>query len=102
MFAIMFFRDNTSIETSVVAKLKSMLDEVNVLVKAFRMASDMFKANPCVELRLKLISDRHDDGRVYNIPTVAEVAALIVGDVDTGEMRALWSNTRVVNYKELM
>ncbi|XP_058768084.1 uncharacterized protein LOC131641793 [Vicia villosa] len=78
--------DNTSIETSIVAKLKSMLDEVNVLGKAFRMARDMFKANPYVELRLKLISDRHDDGRVYNMPTVAEVAALIVGDVDTGEM----------------
>ncbi|XP_058766444.1 uncharacterized protein LOC131640048 [Vicia villosa] len=81
------FKDNTSIETSIVAKLKSMLDEVNVLAKAFRMARDMFKANPYVELRLKLISDRHDDGRVYNMPTVAEVAALIVGDVDTGEMR---------------
>ncbi|XP_058783937.1 uncharacterized protein LOC131658686 [Vicia villosa] len=81
------FKDNTSIETSIVAKLKSMLDEVNVLAKAFRMARDMFKANPYVELRLKLISDRHDDGRVYNMLTVAEVATLIVGDIDTGEKR---------------
>ncbi|XP_058765892.1 uncharacterized protein LOC131639412 [Vicia villosa] len=88
------FKDNTSIETAIVAKLKRMLDDNNVLVKAFRMARDMFKANPYVELRLKLIGDRHDDGRVYNMPTVAEVAALIVGDVDTGEMRDL-----VVQYR---
>ena len=39
------------------------------------------------DLKLRLISDRKTDGRVYNLPTVSEVAALIVGDVGDAEKR---------------
>lgn len=34
-----------------------------------------------------LISDRVKDARIYNIPQVSEVVALIVGDVDTTSKR---------------
>lgn len=33
------------------------------------------------------IVNRSTDGRVYNQPTISEVAALIVGDIDTAEER---------------
>lgn len=38
-------------------------------------------------MKLKLISNRSSDGKLYNQPTVSDVVALIVGDVDTTEER---------------
>ena len=64
-----------------------MLDKYNVHAKSFRMARDKYAEQPCHDLKLKLIADRQKDGRIYNIPTVSEVAALIVGDVDTASPR---------------
>jgi len=31
---------------------------------------------------MRIISHREKDGRVYNLPSVAELAALILGDFD--------------------
>ena len=67
-----------------VSSLKSMLEESNTHAKSFRMAADRLKDCPVPDLKLKLISDKSKDGRIYNQPIVSEVAALIVGDVDTG------------------
>jgi hypothetical protein len=64
-----------------------MLDQYNVHAKGFRMARDLLKNGNVQDLKLKLISERTTDGRIYNQPTVSEVAALIVGDVDTAEKR---------------
>jgi len=64
-----------------------MLDTNNVHAKAFRMARDVFKEGPVQDVRLKLISERKTDGRVYNKPTVSEVATLISGDIDSAERR---------------
>jgi hypothetical protein len=64
-----------------------MLDEHNVHAKGFRMARDLLKDGNVHDLKLKLISERRSDGRIYNQPTVSEVAALIVGDVDYAEAR---------------
>jgi hypothetical protein len=58
-----------------------MLDSQNELVKCYRMARDCFQENPGVELKLRLIGKRQQDGRTYNLPTASEVAALIVGDI---------------------
>jgi hypothetical protein len=64
-----------------------MLDEHNVHAKGFRMARDLLKDGNVHDLKLKLISERRSDGRIYNQPTVSEVVALIVGDVDYAEAR---------------
>ncbi|XP_074296380.1 uncharacterized protein LOC141626530 isoform X1 [Silene latifolia] len=56
-----------------------MVDRYNVLAKSFRMARDRLNEGASGEVRLKLISGRQTDGRTYNLPTVSEVAALIVG-----------------------
>ncbi|XP_071712618.1 uncharacterized protein [Rutidosis leptorrhynchoides] len=46
------------------------------------MARDRFEAEPTVDFKIKLIGRRTTDGRNYNLPSVDEVAALIVGDID--------------------
>jgi len=64
-----------------------MLDNNNVHEKAFKMARDVFQGRPVQDVRLKLISERKTNGRIYNKPTVSEVVALIVGDIDSAERR---------------
>ncbi|CAJ2647225.1 unnamed protein product [Trifolium pratense] len=81
------FWDNKSIDPDIVRSLSRMLDQHNVHAKAFRMARDKLQAGNVKELKLRLIHDRKTDGRIYNTPTVSEVAALIVGDVDAGDSR---------------
>ncbi|CAJ2634938.1 unnamed protein product, partial [Trifolium pratense] len=56
-------------------------------IHSVRMARDKLQAGNVKELKLRLIHDRKTDGRIYNTPTVSEVAALIVGDVDAGDSR---------------
>jgi hypothetical protein len=58
-----------------------MLDSENELVKSYRMARDCFDTNPNLELKLRLIGRRQRNGRMYNLPTTSEVAALIVGEL---------------------
>jgi len=64
-----------------------MLDEFNVHAKCFRMVRDRYRDQPFDDLKLRLIADRTKDGRIYSVPNVSEVAALIVGDVDTASWR---------------
>jgi hypothetical protein len=64
-----------------------MLDEFNTHAKVFRMARARLLEDNTSDLKLQLISSRQTDGRIYNKPTVSEVAALILGDVDSAEKR---------------
>jgi len=65
-----------------------MLYENNTHAKCFKMARERLSSEIHIpDLKLRLISDRKKDGRVYNLPTVSEVAALIVGDVGDAEKR---------------
>ncbi|XP_031124262.1 uncharacterized protein LOC116026977 [Ipomoea triloba] len=73
---------SSSIEMEVVNDIKAALDEHNVLVKSFRMARSEIQKNPRTKIRMRLIEKRSKDARTYNLPTVSEVAALIVGDLD--------------------
>ncbi|XP_058768047.1 uncharacterized protein LOC131641761 [Vicia villosa] len=58
------------------------------------MAKQWLSNGETQNLKLRLISNRSTDGRVYNQPTVSEVAALVVGDIDTAEMRDIIMQTR--------
>jgi hypothetical protein len=78
-----------------------MVDENNVHAKAFRMARDLFKNGPVQDVRLKLLSDRNTDGRVYNKPTVSEVAALIVGDIDSAARRDIIMQSQSGNLQRI-
>nr|KAJ0217558.1 hypothetical protein LSAT_V11C300140560 [Lactuca sativa] len=58
-----------------------MLDSNNILVQSYRMVRGCFHENPHVDINLRIIGRRGQDGRTYNLPTASEVAALIVGDI---------------------
>ncbi|XP_019153903.1 PREDICTED: uncharacterized protein LOC109150447 [Ipomoea nil] len=87
--------DLSKLDEDIVADLQLTLDENNVLVKSFRMARDVIVTNPTVQVRMKLIGKRNQDAKTYNLPTVSEVAAIIVGDLDpTSGQRDILIETR--------
>ncbi|PWA50289.1 udp-n-acetylglucosamine--peptide n-acetylglucosaminyltransferase sec [Artemisia annua] len=67
----------------IIATVKDVLDNLNPLVKNFRVARDRYKENQQADFKLKLIGKRDKDGRQYNMPTMSEVAGLIVGDEES-------------------
>nr|KAJ0198615.1 hypothetical protein LSAT_V11C700379790 [Lactuca sativa] len=69
------------LNNDIIQDLKLMLDSNNVLVQSYRMVRDCFHENPHVNIKLKIIGRRDQDGRTYNLPSASEVAALIVGDI---------------------
>ena len=87
ILALTLRMNQDNIDLEIVSKLKKMLNEFNVHAKSFRMARDRYRNQPFDDLKLRLIADRTKDGRIYNVPNVSEVAALIVGDVDTASGR---------------
>ncbi|KAL6584543.1 hypothetical protein OROMI_003832 [Orobanche minor] len=70
-------------DDSIVTNLKQMIDENSPYVKIYRMAADHISHYSSVDLKLRLMGSRSKDGRAYNIPTAPEVAALIVGDIES-------------------
>lgn len=60
-----------------------MLNRCNPFAQKFRMASQRVELRRPSRIKLKLISTRNKDGRMYNLPTGDEVAALIENDIDT-------------------
>lgn len=75
-------KENKSIDPEIVEGLMKMLDDHNILVKAFRMARDRFKEGEQVEVNLILKSSRSASGRPNLISPSDEVAALMVGDMN--------------------
>ncbi|KAL3651518.1 hypothetical protein CASFOL_004520 [Castilleja foliolosa] len=72
----------SNLQEDIVADLKTMLDENNILVQSFRMAKEKLTETVDKNVSLKLIGKRGPQVRTYNLPEVSEVAALIVGDFD--------------------
>ena len=87
LFLYFICRTNKDIDKNIVHDLKVMIDTNNVHAKVFRKPRDMINGGQYQDVKLKLISDRKTDGRIYNKPTVSEVAALIVGDIDSASYR---------------
>lgn len=73
------------LEVSTINHLKELLDEVNPLVKQFRMVRDRFNINGSEEVKLKLLGQWQKDPIRYNPSTTSEVAAIIIGDVSDSE-----------------
>ena len=63
------------------SRLQGMLHECNPYVHVYRQAIDVVRDNPATEVRLIIRSDAQGvDRRRYNAPTVADVAAIMIGD----------------------
>ncbi|KAG5610803.1 hypothetical protein H5410_022084 [Solanum commersonii] len=73
---------NNQIHAQIVTELKEMLDKHNVLAKSFRMVRDRFQVEQSTNVKLRLIGRRGSDGRRYNLPSVSEVAALVIGNFE--------------------
>ncbi|ONK73082.1 uncharacterized protein A4U43_C04F26970 [Asparagus officinalis] len=71
------------LDSTIAQSLKEMFDEYNPFAKSFRMAKERFDNEESANISLRLIRKRHNDGRTYNLSITSEVAALIVGDVDS-------------------
>lgn len=75
-------KKSAALNADIITDIKSMLDEYNPYAKSYRMIRDRFEGNNLPNVKLRLIGKRGHDGRKYNLPTVSEVAGLIVGDFD--------------------
>ncbi|XP_042059616.1 uncharacterized protein LOC121804142 [Salvia splendens] len=71
-----------NLHSEIVSDLQHMLDEENVLVKSFRMAKEKIGHENQPNVSLRLLGKRGRDGRTHNLPSVSEVAMLVVGDFD--------------------
>ncbi|XP_058722666.1 uncharacterized protein LOC131594520 [Vicia villosa] len=87
-------RNKENFDEAIVQQLSEMLYQCNPHAKSFQMARQWLNNGDTQNLKLRLISERPRDGRVYNQPTVSEVAALVVGDIDTAEMRDIIMHTK--------
>ncbi|XP_061348988.1 uncharacterized protein LOC133294353, partial [Gastrolobium bilobum] len=71
------------IDPDIVLSLKEMLDKHNNIAQSFRYARDRYREDDFSGVKLRMIRKRGSYGKVYNLPSASEVAALIVGDIDT-------------------
>ncbi|XP_058764578.1 uncharacterized protein LOC131638036 [Vicia villosa] len=94
-------RNPTNIDPEIFQQLSSMLYEHNTHAKSFQREKERINSDNVHNLKLRLISDRKTDGRIYNHPTMSEVAALIVGDVDTAEERDIIMEKRSGKLKRI-
>ena len=81
------FRIKDILDEEIIIGIKNMLDKHNRYAQKFRMARDKLQSLAICDLKLKLISDRQSDERLYNLSNTVKVAALIVGDEHTGNKR---------------
>ncbi|XP_061338762.1 uncharacterized protein LOC133285538 [Gastrolobium bilobum] len=70
------------LDPDIVKSLKEILDKPNSIAQSFQYARDRYKEDSFNGVKLRLIRKHGSDGRVYNLPSASEVAALIVGDID--------------------
>ncbi|CAN1136490.1 hypothetical protein LINPERPRIM_LOCUS21129 [Linum perenne] len=64
----------------IIMELRDMFDEHNVLVKVFWYARDRLNAGGVENVKLKLQANRISDRREYDLPTMDELAILIVDE----------------------
>jgi hypothetical protein len=70
-----------SLDPMTLDQLLTMMYNINPYVEVFKMARDMMATEGApMDMKLRLIAFRTKDARQYNVPTVDEVAALMVGD----------------------
>ena len=101
IFKYCFFSQYSGIQNHIVSALSHMLDQHNSHAKSFIMSRDRLAANQANNIKLQLIAARGKDGRVYNMPNVPEIAALIVGDFHPGSKRDIIVETQNVELQRI-
>ncbi|KAG4935726.1 hypothetical protein JHK84_049927 [Glycine max] len=85
---------HNQIQGHIVSQLSEMLDEYNMHAKTFRMTRDRLQDGQVDNIKLKLIANREKDGHTYNVPTIPEVAVIIVGAFDANSKRDIIIETQ--------
>jgi hypothetical protein len=73
------------IDEDLARDLLKVMDDHNKLVESFRMVRDYLRSEQTVPVSLRLFRNRQHDPRTYNMPSIDEVAALVVGDIGDDE-----------------
>lgn len=68
------------LDQAIVKELLNMLDNVNPLVKQFRLARDRIRDFPDQRVAIRILAPQLDTDVQYNLPTFDSLALLIVGD----------------------
>ncbi|RZC18642.1 hypothetical protein D0Y65_005746 [Glycine soja] len=89
------------LDEQIIIAIKNMLDHHNHYAQKFRMARDKLQSAALPDLKIKLISQRQTDGRLYNLPTTTEVATLIVGDEHSADKRDIIIEKQSVPLKRI-
>ncbi|KAL5186637.1 hypothetical protein HKD37_05G012461 [Glycine soja] len=82
------------IHNHIISALSHMLDQHNSHAKSFRMTRDRLAGDQANNIKLQLIAAQGKDGRVYNMPNVPEIDALIIGDFHPGSKRDIIVETQ--------
>nr|GEW99698.1 hypothetical protein CTI12_AA123990 [Tanacetum cinerariifolium] len=69
----------------IVKSMIRMLDQNSAIAKEFQMERDWCHSHTSLNVELRLLSER-TSSRQYNLPTVAEVSAMITNDFRDGEL----------------
>ncbi|KAF1870631.1 hypothetical protein Lal_00026031 [Lupinus albus] len=75
--------------------------EIENRMNEIRMASERLRHGGVPNLKLKLIAEINSDGRINNLPTVSEVVALIVEDIDSSSQRDIIMQTQSGQLKRI-
>lgn len=70
----------TNLDPSIVQDLIRMLDEYNPLAQQFRVARDCLQEAGDEEFVIRIVGPRDGDPPQYSLPTVDQLAMLVVGD----------------------
>jgi len=73
-------RSSESLDPKIAERLVKMLDDHNPLARQFRLARDRLAENGDEEFIVRVIGAREGDPVQYNLPTVDQLAMLVVGD----------------------
>lgn len=57
-----------------------MIDEHNPLAQQFRLARERLSEDECEEFIIRIVGAREGDPVQYNLPTIEQLAMLVVGD----------------------
>ncbi|KAH1209852.1 hypothetical protein GmHk_15G044264 [Glycine max] len=87
VFILMSHMMHDMLDEQIIIAIKDMLVHHNHYAQKFRMARNKLHSTAVPDLKMKLISQRQTDGRLYNLPTTTEVAALIVSDEHLADKR---------------
>ncbi|XP_057441432.1 uncharacterized protein LOC130733312 [Lotus japonicus] len=74
------------LDLSLVEDLKQMIDRHNVLAKIFRQVRERLNSDESTQLSICLFRAQGKDPRTYNMSSMDEVAALIVGDIGESDV----------------